>query len=193
MIDEADRSNGYEAIAEKFIKVRSETGTHIVQQWASMLPPGSSVLDIGAGSGVPLTAILVNLDLQVSAIDASPTMTRAFAQRFPDIEIACEPAESSRFFDRTFNAVMAVGLLFLLSEDTQIRLISRVARALNPDGEFLFSAPEQACQWTDILTGRASISLGSDVYRTSLAENGLFVLGTYKDAGGSNYFRARKR
>ena len=193
MIDEADRSNGYEAIAEEFIKVRSETGTHIVQQWASMLPPGSSVLDIGAGSGVPLTAILVNLDLQVWAIDASPTMTRAFAQRFPHIEIACEPAESSRFFDRTFNAVMAIGLLFLLPEDTQIRLISRIARALNTDGEFLFSAPEQACQWTDILTGRASISLGSDVYRTSLAENGLFLLGAYKDAGGSNYFRARKR
>jgi hypothetical protein len=55
---------------------------------------------------------------------------------------------------------MAVGLLFLLSEDSQRDLIRRVGLALNSGGRFLFTSPAQCCTWTDILTGRESLSLG---------------------------------
>lgn len=91
-----DPSNGYDAIAEEFMAVRSENGRAIVQKWAASLPRNGAVVDVGAGSGEPLTAILIDAGLKVSAIDASATMVAAFRQCFPGVEIVCEPAEHSR-------------------------------------------------------------------------------------------------
>lgn len=75
--------------------------------------------------------------LVVSAIDASPKMVAAFRRRFPGVEVACEAAERSRFFDRTFDAALMVGLIFLMPESRQRELIRRVSGALEPGGRLL--------------------------------------------------------
>ncbi|HMI63810.1 MAG TPA: class I SAM-dependent methyltransferase, partial [Puia sp.] len=46
--------------------------------------------------------------------------------------VACESVERSSFFNRSFDGVIAVGLMFLLSEETQRTLIPKMAAALNP-------------------------------------------------------------
>ena len=48
------------------------------------------------------------------------------------MHVSCEAVEDSSFFGRTFDGVIAVGLLFLLSAAEQRDLIRRVAFALNP-------------------------------------------------------------
>jgi len=68
--------------------------------------------------------------------------------------MACAAAEQSEFFGETFDAMAAVGLMFLLPEKSQERRIPRIAEALKPKGGFLYSALEQKCEWTDILTFR---------------------------------------
>ena len=187
-----DRSNGYEAIAEEFICLRSSSGVATIRKWAASLPRNGSVLDVGAGSGEPLTAALIEEGLAVCAIDASPTMVAALQQRFPGVEIACEPAESSRFFDRTFDGALAVGLVFLLPEDSQRKLLRKLAGVLKPGGGLLFSAPRQVCTWDDRLTGQRSSSLGAEAYRRILASSGLRLTGEYLDEGETYYYQAQK-
>jgi len=188
-----DRSNGYDAIAEDYIRLRSQkTGVEIVHNWAKSFKPNAEVLDLGAGYGLPLTQILVDHRLSVSAIDASSKMVTAFGHNFPDIEIACEAAESSPFFNRQFDGILSVGLIFLLSPDSQRQLVSRIAEALKPGGQLLFSAPKEIGSWQDVLTKRESYSLGETEYHQLLTASGLKVSGSFVDEGGSHYYAATK-
>ena len=189
---EPDRSFGYDRIADRFMEVRSTSGTDLVQHWAETLAPAAAVLDIGAGHGEPLTKVLIDDGLSVSAIDASPRLVAAFRQRFPGVEIACEPVEESRFHDKKFDAVLAVGLIFLLPADAQRALIDRVARVLTPGGRFLFSAPRETGSWTDLLTEQTSISLGEAEYLKCLEAAGLVFHSHHTDEGGSHYYEAQK-
>ncbi|HET7274535.1 MAG TPA: class I SAM-dependent methyltransferase [Longimicrobiaceae bacterium] len=191
-----DPSNGYEAVAEEFMAVRSKTsGLAVVQKWAASLPPASSVVDVGAGYGEPLTSVLVDEGLAVSAIDAAPTMVAEFRRRFPGLEVACEPAERSRFFNRKFDAVMAIGLIFLMPEDKQRELIRRISGALKNGGRLLFSAPWQVGTWKDVLTGKASWSLGTEEYGRVLAHSGFRLIDEHDEPahqGGTHYYEAQK-
>ena len=189
-----DRSNGYEGISEDFIAVRSaDANKAAVKAWASSLPKNCCVVDIGAGYGEPLTSVLVETGLNVWAIDAAPSMVAAFRQRFPKIEIACEAAETSSFFDRKFDAALVIGLLFLLAEDAQRQFIKNLATALVPGGSVLISAPKERGSWEDILTKRTSYSLGAETYTEIFAQNEFDVLDMYEDDQGTHYYAVRKR
>src|SRR5262245_24404339 len=130
---ENDASNGWEAAAGKFMAAREQSriGVAVVRTWARHLPSGASILDVGCGSGVPISQALMDDGFVVYGVDASPTLVAAFHGRFPQATVACEPAERSRFFDRRFDGVIAVGLLFLLPADVQHALILRMGAALN--------------------------------------------------------------
>ena len=158
--------------------------------WARSLSPRATVLDLGCSSGLPLSPVPIDEGLTVYAIDASPTLVAAFRQQFPDVAVACESVEESSFFGRQFDAVLAWGLLFLLSEATQLDLLQRVASALNPGGRLLFTASAQACTWGDVMTGEESRSLGAEIYRTRLTEVGFSVIREYNDEGENHYYDA---
>lgn len=187
---EVDRSNGWEAVAARFVAERSSIGAATVRSWCRALPSGASVLDLGCGCGVPIAAALLAEGCNVSAVDASPTMVAAFRQRFPQARVACEPVEASSFFNSPFHGVVAVGLLFLLPDDGQRALIRRVSAALQPGGRFLFTAPVQAVAWTDTFMGGPCVSLGDEAYRSALAAAGLHVVGEFVDEGENHYYDA---
>lgn len=189
-----DASNGYDAIAAEFTtrRLKSNVGLATVMRWAGILPRGGAILDLGCGEGVPIAAALIERGFDVYGIDASAAMVAGFRARFPKNQAACEPAERSRFFGRTFDGVVACGLLFLLSAEAQKAVIGSVASALNPGGRFLFTAPEQACTWEDVLTRAPSRSLGAGAYRQALSAAGLTLVARLRDEGGNHYYDARK-
>lgn len=182
-----DRSNGYAAIADRFIAARSDIGVDIVRDWGHTLPAGASVVDIGCGSGWPVATTLAAAGHRVAGIDPSPALIAAFRRALPHAEAACEAVEDSRFFDRRFDAAVAIGLLFLLSEAAQAALIARVGQVLRPGGHFLFSAPRVACTWRDMLTGRTSRSLGEGAYRALMTAAGIHPVAFITDRGGNDY------
>jgi SAM-dependent methyltransferase len=191
-----DKSNGYEEIAAVYVAGRGRAvggiGAATVAEWSRTLPPAAAVLDLGCGTGVPISLVLIERGFLVHGVDAAPTMVAAFRDRFSDFLVECAAVEDSNFFGKKFDAVVSVGLFFLLDEQTQLQLISKIASALRSGGQLLFTAPRQICSWTDAMTDRASFGLGFDVYRDALEAHGLSLIGTQTDEGENHYYFARK-
>ena len=188
-----DKSNGYDSIAHSFVQARSPSiGPTIIREWIRGLEPGAVILDIGCGNGIPISETLVQEGFLIYGVDASESLVREFRKRFPAVAVECSAVEDSHFFDRGFDAVVTWGLMFLLSADSQRKLIGKVARVLNPGGRFLFTAPREVCRWQDGMTGMGSLSLGHEAYEMALRENGLSLVGNMVDEGENYYYFARK-
>lgn len=195
-----DRSNGYEAVSEEFLARRGNSttrstgiGVKEVRKWAKTLRRGSSVIDLGCGPGFPITVILVEEGLQVFGVDAAPSFVAAFRCNLPGIPIVCESVLESSFFDRTFDAVLSIGLMFLLRTEEQHQLIRRFADILLPGGRLLFTSTAKPAVWNDAMTGSESVSLGAEECRKLLGSAGISVAKEYEDVGESHYFDAYKR
>jgi SAM-dependent methyltransferase len=195
-----DGSNGYEEIAGIYVagrgtrpEVGDAIGAGVVRAWARAFPPGATVLDLGAGPGEPSTRILREAGLATYAVDASAAMVAAFRARFPGVPIEHATVEASAFFGRTFDGVLAWGLLFLLEPATQARVIEKVAAALAPGGRFLFTAPTEPLEWLDAMTGRPSHSLGAEAYERLLRGAGLTCVTDALDEGENHYYVVEKR
>jgi SAM-dependent methyltransferase len=189
-----DGSSGYEAIASEFLRHRSSgIGVQEVRNWARTLPCGSTVLDLGCGPGFPITSVLVDEKLDVFAVEAAPSLVDVFKQNLPDTPILCEAVQTSSLFHRSFDAVLAWGLMFLLEAEDQYRLIQRIAEILVPNGRLLFTSPADAVVWRDAMTGMRSVSLGAEKYRSLLSAAGISVKSEYQDEGQNYYFDAYRR
>ena len=192
-----DRSNGYEGVAREFLARRGSgrstgVGVNAVRQWTQTLPHGAAVIDLGCGPGFPITEVLVAEGLNVFAVDAAPTFVEAFRRNLPNTPVVCESVQDSTFFDRTFDGVLAWGLIFLLSPDDQRHLIQRIADILVPGGRLLFTSCAEPFAWNDAMTGLESRSLGAEEYRRQLSAVGLSVTGEYEDEGENHYYDVRK-
>jgi 2-polyprenyl-3-methyl-5-hydroxy-6-metoxy-1,4-benzoquinol methylase len=179
-----DKSNGYEEHAQDFMRARrGHIGPDVVREWA---------LELGCGHGV-VSQVLVEQGLTVYAVDASPTLLSAFRERFPYIQAECAAAEDSSYFDRIFDGVIAWGLMFLLPEETQRTVLTKMAHALKPGGRLLFTAQRHAVDWTDSITGQQSHSLGVEEYEPLLRELGFDIEPGKMDAGENYYYLGTKR
>ena len=193
-----DPSNGYESVAAAFLAGRGRApstaiGAREVREWACTLPRGAAVIDLGCGSGLPLTKILVSEGLNVYAIDAAPSLVEAFRHNLPETPIARESVEDSSFFNRRFDGILAWGHMFLLQREAQRSLIRSMADLLVPGGRLLFTSPAEAVIWNDAMTGLESRSLGAAAYRRLLSAGDISVTSEYEDEGQNHYFDAFKR
>ena len=192
-----DRSHGYERVAVQFLAGRGSAhstgiGVKTVRHWARTLPRGAAVIDLGCGSGFPITEVLVAEGLNVYAIDAAPSLVQAFQHNLPDTPVVCEAVEDSTFFDRTFDGVVAWGLIFLLPPEEQRCFLQRASAILVPGGRLLFTSSAEPFVSNDVMTGLETRSLGAEEYRRQLLTVGLSVIGEYEDEGRNHYFDAFK-
>jgi cyclopropane fatty-acyl-phospholipid synthase-like methyltransferase len=135
--------------------------------------------------------VLIEEELNVFGVDASPSFVAAFRLNLPGTPILSEAVQESRFFDRPFDAVLAIGLIFLLKAEDQHRLIQRIAELLVLGGRLLFTATANPVVGNDTMTGLESVTLGAKQYRELLADAGLSVA-KYEDVGENHYFDAVK-
>lgn len=167
-------------------------GKGTVAAWAATLRPGGAVLDLGCGFGEPNARVLADAGFEMFGIEASPTLAAACRENVPEMTVACEAVESSDFFGRRFDGVLAIGLVFLLEEATQRTLLRRAAAALTDTGRMLFSAPWQVCSWKTEPTGEVSRSLGRVAYVELLEGCGLELVEECVDEGENHHFHFRR-
>lgn len=188
-----DSIKAYETHAQNFLQCRdtSKVGVQVINRWARSQKPGAEVIEIACGGGIPVTRTLVDAGLKLWAIDSSPTLLNTFRNRFPDIPTQCTTVLKSNYFQRKYDAAIAIGLIFLLSERDQVRMITRISEILRPGASFLFTAPIEVGTWTDINTSHTCISLGQDAYKNALDQAGFQVAKRYEDSGKNNYYEAK--
>ncbi len=181
----------YETHADAFMAARSGAGAKVIEGWARQyLRSGQSVLDLGCGHGFPVSWVLSKHDIDLFAIDNAPSLVAAYEKTIGTATVRCEDILTSDFFGRGFDAVVIVGVIFLLEEADQAALLSRAAKALKPGGRLLFTTPAQRHAWKDVLTGQPLRSLGWSQYRQILTDNDLRFVGSCKDQAGQRYIHA---
>ena len=104
---------------------------------ASLLTPGSSLLDIGCGPGL-YTSRLAQYDLRISGLDFSPRSI-AYAQEHDTKTMYYCQSYLEMDFEQAFDMITLIWCDYaaLVPED-RAELLKRVQRALKPGGRFLF-------------------------------------------------------
>jgi SAM-dependent methyltransferase len=89
---------------------------------------GDKVLDVGCGPGA-LTAHLLSVGAEVTAIDPSPPFVDAIRERFPDVDVRLGTAEELPYDTGAFDAALAQLVVHFMTDPVgAIRQMMRVTR-----------------------------------------------------------------
>jgi ubiquinone/menaquinone biosynthesis C-methylase UbiE len=133
----ADYDRAYEAPGRAGRALRSRQEAVL-----RLLDAGSGeVLDAGMGPG-RLLSVLSRRGWRVSGIDTSEQMVAMAARRLPDAShrLGCASVEHLPFPDRSFDAVVATGVLEYVGYSDEA--ISELTRVLRPGGLAILSVPD---------------------------------------------------
>ncbi len=188
----------YDLIARWYASDRGEhVGVPEATALASSIRPGASVLDIGCGTGIPITSALLRAGARVFALDSSSEMLARFRANFPDVPAVRAIVQHAPFTANAFDAATAWGVLFHLRQDEQVEAIRTVGRLLRPGGPFLFTSGDvdgSSDDFVGLMHGVAFhyYSFTQDGYRRVLRERGFQLIDVHADSGKNTYYLARK-
>lgn len=158
----------YNAIADAYEQKRSLTfGLDYVQRFLKLLPfqlgkyKTQTILDIGCGTGIPLTRHLVSSGAKVIGVDISGKMVEKARINVPNAFFV--EGDITRIqMERKVDGILAWDSLFHLSFEEQEKVIRKVVGWLKLGGVFLFTTGGQAGELV-------SEMFGTDFYYSSLS------------------------
>lgn len=133
-----------------------------LDRFLALLPPRSSILDIGCGTGEPIGWYLIERGYRVTGIDASPPLIAKCRERFPDhIWVVADMRSLS--LGRQFDGLLAWDSFFHLCPDDQ-RAMFEIFR--------IHAAPGAALMFTSASAYGETIAtfMGEPLYHASLSE-----------------------
>jgi SAM-dependent methyltransferase len=132
-------ARGYDAIALRYAEwagsVRSPT-LEWLRDLDSRLRPGSQVLDLGCGRGVPATRELARRH-RVTGVDLSAVQIELARHHVPEASFVHGDAVELDVAPTSIDAVVALYLFGHIPLDEQPELIARIGSWLRPGGLFL--------------------------------------------------------
>ena len=191
----APEMDEYDQIAAWYVATRHpQVGVPDLASFTRKLPPGSSVLDLGCGDGIPISRFLVQEGFDVVALDSSPEMIARHRANVPNVPARCERAEEADFPTGSFEAVIAWGVLFHLSEAGQRDVIGNVANWLRPGGRFLFTSGDVEGTTEGEMNGVTFqyTSLGVNGYRDVIENARMRLTASYHDEWDNYVYIAEK-
>ncbi|MGW3986338.1 class I SAM-dependent methyltransferase [Streptomyces sp. NPDC004830] len=103
------------------------------------LAPGSRVLDVGSGTGVPTARTLASAGHEVLGVDVSPVMVELAARQVPAASFRCADIRDVPLTDGAFDAVCVYFSLLQMSRAEQADVVGRLVRALTPSGHLVLA------------------------------------------------------
>jgi SAM-dependent methyltransferase len=135
-------AEGYDTMAERYLAWSdlrpSPTRLRYLALALELIPPGSDVLDLGCGAGVPMTAALAE-GRTVTGVDLSATQLTMARRNVPGATFLEADMTTLTFGPASFDAVVAFYSLTHVPRDEQAELLGRVRDWLRPGGIFLAS------------------------------------------------------
>jgi len=172
----------YDENAEAWDRLRGP-GSLFEKPWLdrflSLLGPGATILDLGCGSALPISAYLIRSGYTVTGVDSSPALIGLCRSRFPQNEWI---VADMRALDlgRRFDGVLAWDSFFHLNHEDQRAMFAIFARHTQPRGALMFTSggPIQS----EVLSTFAGeplyhASLDPAEYRLLLHQTGFQVVG----------------
>lgn len=125
------------------------------------IPDQGSVLDLGCGTGEPVSAYLIAKELKLTGIDYAPAMIEQASHRFPQANWQVMDMRSMELNFR-FHGILSWNGSFHLTAKEQRKLIPKLYEALKPGGQLLLTIGHEHGEVTGIVAGR-------EVYHASLS------------------------
>jgi ubiquinone/menaquinone biosynthesis C-methylase UbiE len=132
---------GYDRVAHEYARIEGET------KWPRMrwlkklldpLAPGSSVLDLGCGSGDPADIEISKMH-KITGVDISQTQINLARQNVPTGDFLHDDAGSVEFPPASFDAVVSFYTLEHIPRKEHTTVLRRIHQWLKPDGFLLIS------------------------------------------------------
>lgn len=163
----------------------------------SHVPPGSSILDLGCGSGEPIARYLIESDRLVSGVDTSPDLIALCRDRFPDqhwIVADMRGLDLATMFD----GVVVWHSAIHLTPTDHVGMFDVYRRHVKPGGVLMFTSASEGGERIGEWRGEPLYhgSLSPEAYRAGLARTGFDILDHRigdPDCGGATVWLARRR
>ncbi len=167
-----------------------------ITRFASLLPVGGSVLDIGCGGGAPIAASLIAQGFAVTGIDSSAPLLGLCRERFPDGEWIHGDMRRMAL-GRAFDGLVAWDSFFHLGHAAQRAMVSRFGAHAAPAAALVFTSGPAHGVAIGAYAGEPLFhaSLDPTEYRALLAAQGFAVLDHRAEdpsCGGRTVWLARR-
>jgi len=167
-----------------------------LERFASLLPPGGSLLDIGCGMGEPIAAWFIARGFALTGVDASPALIALCRERFQQREWLVADMRAMEL-GRCFDGLLAWHSFFHLSPAEQRPMFARFARHAAPGAALMFTSGPRVGVAIGTFEGEPlyHASLAPAEYRALLAGSGFEVVNHVAedpDCGGHTVWLARR-
>jgi ubiquinone/menaquinone biosynthesis C-methylase UbiE len=128
---------GYDEVAEEYARLERPgqewPRLRLLRELLARVQPGSNVLDLGCGNGVPALREIGRLHRAVG-VDISKTQIDLAESNVPSAELLCADVMELDFPPRTIDAVVAFYILDHLPREEHAALLAKLHRWLRPGG-----------------------------------------------------------
>lgn len=169
----------YDEIVQWFDHARTNTlmESEYLNLILNSVPAGSSVLDLGCGTGELIAQFFIDRGFKITGVDGSKKMIELCKKRFPSEQWIVSDMRNINL-SQQFDVVLAWHSFFHLDQDSQRKMFKIFETHIRPGGILAFTSGEEEGEvWSD--NGGQMLyhaSLSTKEYEKLLNENSFTVL-----------------
>lgn len=180
----------YERQAKQFDKDRARDGREDVwlEKFVETIPDGGRILDLGCGTGEPISAWLIMRGYKLTGVDFSEPILSIARKRFPGSAWVVNDMRDLAL-EEQFDGILSWHGTFHLSPDEQRELLPKLSKYLKPGGTLMLTIGNKYGEITGTIGGETvyHASLDPSEYRKQLQAAGFSDIQLNTDAQEGPY------